>query len=216
MLCKFCKKECKNKNSLIQHEIRCKSNPNKIDDNVGENNGMYGKKAWNKGLIKSTDMRINKSAKKLSAKMHGEGNHFYGKHHSKETIAKMKANPNCGGLRQGSGRSKAGWYKGIYCRSTYELAYVIYNIDHNIKFIPCKRIYEYLWNGEIHKYYPDFELEDGTIIEIKGYSNNQTEAKIASVKDRNIIVLFQKDLQYAFDYVKKHYFYESLEDLYEQ
>jgi len=31
LFCKFCKKECKNKNSLIQHELRCKENPNRKD-----------------------------------------------------------------------------------------------------------------------------------------------------------------------------------------
>lgn len=31
MNCEYCKKECKNKNSLSQHEIRCGSNPNKIE-----------------------------------------------------------------------------------------------------------------------------------------------------------------------------------------
>lgn len=30
-ICKYCGKECKNKNSLSQHEIRCKENPNKIN-----------------------------------------------------------------------------------------------------------------------------------------------------------------------------------------
>ena len=30
-ICKYCGKECKNKNSLTQHEIRCKHNPNRID-----------------------------------------------------------------------------------------------------------------------------------------------------------------------------------------
>ena len=30
-ICKYCGKICKNKNSLAQHEIRCKENPNKID-----------------------------------------------------------------------------------------------------------------------------------------------------------------------------------------
>ena len=29
-ICKYCGKECKNKNSLAQHEIRCKENPNRI------------------------------------------------------------------------------------------------------------------------------------------------------------------------------------------
>lgn len=31
LFCQFCNKEYKNKNSLHQHEIRCKENPNKID-----------------------------------------------------------------------------------------------------------------------------------------------------------------------------------------
>ena len=30
MVCKYCGKECKNQNSLSQHEIRCKENPNHI------------------------------------------------------------------------------------------------------------------------------------------------------------------------------------------
>lgn len=29
-ICKHCGKVCKNKNSLAQHEIRCKENPNRI------------------------------------------------------------------------------------------------------------------------------------------------------------------------------------------
>lgn len=29
-ICKYCGKECKNKNSLVQHEIRCKENPDRI------------------------------------------------------------------------------------------------------------------------------------------------------------------------------------------
>lgn len=31
LFCKFCKKECKNKNSLVQHELRCRENPNRKD-----------------------------------------------------------------------------------------------------------------------------------------------------------------------------------------
>ena len=29
-ICKYCGRECKNKNALTQHEIRCKSNPDHI------------------------------------------------------------------------------------------------------------------------------------------------------------------------------------------
>ena len=45
--------------------------------------------------------------------------------------------------------------------------------------------------------------------------NEQTKAKIKSVTDKPIKVLFEKDLQYAFDYVKENYTYNKLEDLYE-
>lgn len=31
--CKFCQKQCKNQNSLAQHQVRCKQNPNRITSN---------------------------------------------------------------------------------------------------------------------------------------------------------------------------------------
>ena len=54
MNCKYCGKECKNKNSLVQHEIRCKLNPNKIDSG---NKGNYPKhtKLYYTNLIKAKD-----------------------------------------------------------------------------------------------------------------------------------------------------------------
>ena len=39
-----------------------------------------------------------------------------------------------GGYREGSGRSKSGYYNGIYCGSTYELCWVIYALDTQVKF----------------------------------------------------------------------------------
>jgi hypothetical protein len=42
---------------------------------------------------------------------------------SEEVLNKsFRNNPKVGGLREGSGRGKKGWYKGFYCRSTWELA----------------------------------------------------------------------------------------------
>ena len=49
----------------------------------------------------------------------------------------------------------------------------------------------------------------------KGYYTDQVAAKISSVTDRAIKVLYQEDLKYAFDWVKQHYTYSKLEDLYE-
>ena len=54
MKCQYCGKECKNKNSLAQHEIRCSNNPNKIKSG---NNGNYPKhtKLYYTNLIKAKD-----------------------------------------------------------------------------------------------------------------------------------------------------------------
>jgi hypothetical protein len=120
-----------------------------------------------------------------------------------------------GGLRPRSGTGKSGWYKGYFCNSTYELVYVIYNIDHDISFKRFKDFYTYEWNGKTYKYYPDFELKDGSLVEIKGYFTEKVAAKTAAVKDRKITVLYKDDLKYAFDWVKEHYQYKELQDLYE-
>lgn len=63
-ICKYCGKVCKNKNSLAQHEIRCKSNKNRIPSYFTEWNK---KGAWNKGLTKS-DPRVAKQSKSLKDK----------------------------------------------------------------------------------------------------------------------------------------------------
>ena len=128
-----------------------------------------------------------------------------------------KLNPNAGGLRSGAGTGKKGYYKGFYCDSTYELVFVIYNLDHNIKFERCKKSvsYEYVYKNKKHRYYPDFMLEDGSLVEIKGYHTELVDIKISAVNDRKISILYEKDLQYAFDYVKKNYNYKNLSDLYD-
>lgn len=74
LFCKFCGKECKNKNSLVQHEIRCKLNPNKINTNIKDFNAK-GRIPWNKGLTKETDKRIAISARHLSETMKVKSGH---------------------------------------------------------------------------------------------------------------------------------------------
>lgn len=110
-----------------------------------------------------------------------------------------------GGYREGSGRSKSGYYKGIYCGSTYELCWVIYNLDHNIEFsrFPTKLEKD----GVI--YYPDFLLSDGkTIVETKGYEKQDSVDRKTAVAVHfgyTVKVLRKEDLQYAFDYVNETY-----------
>lgn len=107
-----------------------------------------------------------------------------------------------GGYRKGSGHGKSGWYKGIHCDSTWELAFLIYHLDNNLKIERCKEQRKYIYNGIEHTYFPDFVTDKG-IIEIKGYSTPQWEAKQEQNKD--VITLYKKDIQPYIDYVKEKY-----------
>jgi hypothetical protein len=110
-----------------------------------------------------------------------------------------------GGYREGSGRSKSGYYKGIYCGSTYELCWVIYHLDHNIEFSRFEKLLEL--NGI--RYYPDFILNDNkTIIEVKGYEKQDSvdkKTQVAIYHGYNVIVLRKDDLKHIFEYVKNQY-----------
>lgn len=99
-----------------------------------------------------------------------------------------------GGLRKGSSRAYHGWYKGYYCDSSWELAFVIYNLEHGVSFQRNRQGFEYEYKGEKHKFYPDFILDDGTFVEIKGYMGKQNEAKIASF-DKSLKVLTKNEIK---------------------
>ena len=232
LFCRYCGKQCKNFNSLKQHEIRCKNNPNRIECIVPDstikaaNASRKGMRAWNSGLTKETDPRITASSNKISEKMKllvqqgiitGRASTEEKELNRRLKISQsMKQNPKAGGLRKGSGIGHKGWYKGYFCDSTYELAYIVYNIDHNIHFERCKLKYEYMYNNKLHLYHPDFILSDGSLVEIKGYHSEQVDAKINSVNDRPIKILYREDLQYAYDYIFNNYKIDKLEDLYEK
>lgn len=119
---------------------------------------------------------------------------------------------NVGGYRNGSGRAKTGYYNGIYCGSTYELAWIIYNIDHNI---PFSRFDGYLENNKI-KYFPDF-LVDGKIVEIKGYHTGEVDMKTELAIDSGyeIVVLYKENLVDIFNYVKMKYDTTDFSTLYD-
>lgn len=107
-----------------------------------------------------------------------------------------------GGYRKGSGRGKSGWYKDIYCNSSWELAFVMYHLDNNLYIKRCDLVLDYIFNGKKHKYYPDFITDDG-IIEIKGYETPQTISK--KLQNPNVLVLYKNDMKKYLDYAITNY-----------
>ena len=82
-----------------------------------------------------------------------------------------------GGIKEGSSRGKCGWYKKYWCDSSYELAYLIWNLDNNISLERNKEGFEYIYNGKKHLFYPDF-IVNGRYVEIKNYKSDLTDAKL--------------------------------------
>lgn len=110
---------------------------------------------------------------------------------------------NDGGYREGSSRGYHRYYKGIWCDSTYELAYLIYCLDHNINIKRCQESFEYEFNGVKHKYHPDF-IVNGVIVEIKNYYREENDIKLDAISKEKKI-LYYEDLIPCFEYVSKAY-----------
>ena len=187
LYCKFCNKECKNKHSLTQHELRCRKNPSRRDF-IKENFNDGSRAAWNKGLTKETDDRIAKQSVTL-----------------KNTLEQTH-DKNFGGLRRSSARKcKYGTYKNIYCDSGWELAFVIYCIDNNVNFKRNTQGFPYSYKDKIHTYYPDF-IVDGVFVEIKGIMTDQDVAKINQFPNElTLEVVDRKSIQKYLKYAKEKY-----------
>ncbi len=107
-----------------------------------------------------------------------------------------------GGYRKGSGHGKSGWYKGIYCDSSWELAFVIYHLDNSLYIERCKEHRKYMFEGKEHIYIPDFVTDEG-IIEIKGYRTKQWDIK--ELNNPDIKVLYKNDIKFYLEYVENKY-----------
>ena len=222
--CQFCGKTCKNNNSLRNHERLCKENPDRQDDTYLKNNlekcHKKGHAAWNKGLTKEVDPRIKKSseARKLYIKEHGSlgscgltgANNVSSRPEVREKISlamvQRYAYPR--------GWAKRGWYAGIWCDSSWELAYVLYAQDHNIKFIRNREYFEYVWEGCKHHYTPDFYLPDiDTYLEIKGNYDQKAKAKKDQF-ERKLIIYQRAEMLPILQYVENTYG-KNFTDLYD-
>ena len=116
---------------------------------------------WAKGQTKETNASVRKQGETLKKRYEtGElTGSFKGKHHTLKTKQKISQgtskNYNYNANRK-SGRGKKGRYKGFWCDSTYELAFVIYCLDHNIPIQRNHKYYEYQYMNKTRRYYPDF------------------------------------------------------------
>lgn len=120
-----------------------------------------------------------------------------------------------GGLRKGAGRGRGGWYKGYYCDSTYELAWVYCQLKKQKDFKRNRKGFPYFFEGKWRKYYPDFYLPaEKKYIEIKGFFSDKTNAKIAYFP-HPLIILDKKGMQPFLQEARANYGKNFAEAMYE-
>jgi len=108
-----------------------------------------------------------------------------------------------GGFREGSSRGKSGWYKGYWCDSSWELAWVIYQLDHGNKFERNKIGFPYQFKGKESLFYPDFIVGE-KYVEVKNFNSKRLEAKLNHFP-HEIEVLYKEGLVHEFEYVEEKY-----------
>ena len=124
---------------------------------------------------------------------------------SKECSSVGQNRKNSGGYRPTAGRGKSGWYKGYFCNSSWELAWVVYSLEHGVQFKRNTVGFEYEFQGKVHKYYPDFILEkDGFYVEVKGYQREQWISKKEQFPHK-LQIIGKKEIVTYIDYVTKKY-----------
>jgi hypothetical protein len=192
-ICKFCNShQSPNQSGLTRHEKHCASNPNSVPTLP----------PWNKGLTgdprcKHSDETKNKLKGGLGICLDPDS-----EIKRREKLKIIALRRKLGGYVQGSGRGKKGWYKGFFCDSSWELAYVVYCLEHGIDIKRNTEKRHYIWQGIIKNYIPDFIVE-GNVTEVKGYKTKQWLAKLEANPD--VKVLYEKDLKPVLEYVKTKY-----------
>lgn len=153
--CKFCSKECKNKNSLINHERLCKSNSSRVPSWLELNRGTYTHyNQYTKPGSNWTHSEESRERMSLKAK---------GRLHTEEYKEKMRVlahERELGGhtsKKRMDYTTKSG--KILHLHSSYEVKFAELLDSLQIEWTRPTYI---LWNddGTVRRYYPDFRVGD--------------------------------------------------------
>lgn len=163
-----------------------------------------GRDAWNKDSTKETDERILKKSN-TTKERYANGTIVVSEESRKKNQIKRLNE-----IKNQTSFSKRTFKKGIYNNNVYdsswELAFQIYNDDHNIPMFRNKtETLTYTFNGFNHKTIPDFVDADGKFIEIKGQAVTAKDIAKREQTEHLVTYLFYSDIKHILDYVTTKY-----------
>jgi hypothetical protein len=198
LYCSYCNREASTKNSNSQHELYCKSNPNKKKKTssfgmLGKKGLGIGKNQWSNPdyVIKdSTRKKLSDMMKVISPQRWSDPTRI---NKLKQSMRKaVERNPESY-TSSNRGRTKQILYDGIKFQGSWELKFYQWCKNNGVR---CNRNvegFEYEWNG-IRMYYPDFYLPKYQVyIEVKGYRTERDNAKWSQFP-KQLIIVEKKDI----------------------
>lgn len=187
---------------------------NNLDKSLSQIIQLLHRDVSRKDVIrKMKRMDIYDKYKKLNPERYRTGL-YYDEEDEKQRCEKISLNAKENKIG-GHSYGKNGYYKGYWCDSRYELAWIIYHLEHNIPFERNSEKFPYYMDGRKHHYTPDF-IKDGIYYEIKGYVDKSVKYKIEQFpKNLTLIMLYKDDLKKIFDYVFGKYG-NYIENLYDE
>lgn len=206
--CKYCGRVCKNRNSLAQHEIRCKENPNRIkiksnSSNFIEYNKLVklGKRKASNQFIKAKELGLpqpiitEETREKLGRTWRGKTLPTQMKEKISEGMQRaVRLYPDSYSSSNVNGRVKKVIYKDIILDSQWEVDFAIWLDEKQIVWERPNKGFEYIYEDKKHIYYPDFYLPQLDIyVEVKGYKRERDEYKWKSL--HNLIVVSATDIK---------------------
>lgn len=204
LICDYCTKLCKSANSVKQHEIRCKKNPNRIS------------MEYVKGVIRSADIEpeecsfclreFNKRGAKgnheircpknpdrqlqtvsAKGKIAGKKKHakwselYYANQANRDKVStrmKQAVNEHPDSYTSSNrGRTKQIIYNDVKFQGQWELDFYMWCETNSIEVVRPSEWFDYVWDGN-RKYNPDFFIPNLDLyVEIKGYETDRDRAK---------------------------------------
>ena len=206
-----CGREFDNPQSLNAHLSHCKYHHNCLGTEIKKrphelNHTMAGWDNFSQEYIKKIyDKSTNTIREKFES---GELISFWDDKKNDTKQSRLKLSISMSKLREEGKipcKGIMGYYNGIHCDSSWELAYLVYCIEHDIPIKRCKVRFNYKYNGTTHTYTPDFIINENQLVEIKGFKDRSWVEKEKCCKENNIKIIDENEIKPYIDYVKNKY-----------